>query len=84
MLKICRPAFKFQNLIEFIILIYFTENLQKTDEYIVLMMNQQTRMTNYVRDIKLWYTLLTYGMLHIMICHYDMKSSIVKAMIRIL
>jgi len=26
--------------------IYFVENLQKTDEYIILIMNQQTRMTN--------------------------------------
>jgi len=34
-LKICRPDFKFQNLIKFILCIYFKENLQKTDEYII-------------------------------------------------
>jgi len=41
-LKICRPDVKFQNLIKFIIFIYFKENLQKTtDENISLIMNQQ-------------------------------------------
>jgi len=45
---ICRPDFKFQNFIKFIIFIYFTENLQKSDEYIMLIMNQQTRMTKWL------------------------------------
>jgi len=27
---------------------YFTENLQKTDKYVILIMNQQTRMTDWL------------------------------------
>jgi len=43
--------------------IFFTENLQKTDKYIILIFNQQTRMTNWLMQsscqmvyigIKLW------------------------------